>query len=86
MSTEGQTDPGIDVATWLSNHGCTVTVNQYSSGGQRVGACIPKRAVETGTDLIVMGGYGHSRLRETVFGGTTRTLLDQTDLPIFMAH
>lgn len=86
MSTAGQEDPGVDLAKWLSHHGCTVTVNQYSSGGQPIGACILQRAAEIGADLIVMGAYGRSRLRQTVFGGTTRTMLEQTDIPVFLAH
>lgn len=79
-------DPGVDVASWLSHHGCAVTVTQYPSGGQDIGTCIQQRAAEIGADLIVMGAYGHSRLRETVFGGTTRTMLKQTDMPVFLAH
>lgn len=79
-------DPGVDVATWLSHQGCNVTVTQYPTGGQEIGTCIQDRAAEIGADLIVMGAYGHSRLRETVFGGTTRTMLAQTDMPVFLAH
>ncbi|MFZ1468119.1 MAG: universal stress protein [Paracoccaceae bacterium] len=79
-------DPGIDVAKWLTHHGCTVSVRQYPSGGQEVGACILARARDCGADLIVMGAYGHSRTREAIFGGTTRTLITQTDQAVFLAH
>lgn len=81
-----EAEPGADLASWLSHSGCTVTLSQYPSGGQEIGACILQRAAETGCDLVVMGAYGHSRMRQAVFGGTTRTLLDQTDMPVFMAH
>ena len=83
--TDGE-DPGTQVAQWLSHHGADVTVNQYTSGGHDVGAVIRRRAQELGADLIVMGAYGHTRLREVVFGGVTRSMLDDTELPVFLAH
>ena len=79
-------DPGADVAAWLSHHGCHITLSHYPSGGIEIGTCIMDRAREFGADLIVMGAYGHARLREAIFGGTTRTLLDQTELPVLMVH
>jgi nucleotide-binding universal stress UspA family protein len=79
-------DPGVDVAKWLTHHGCNVTVQQFPSGGKKVGDCILECAKQTGTDLIVMGAYGHSRTREALFGGTTRTLIEQRDQPVFLAH
>lgn len=79
-------DPGVDVAKWLTHHGCKVTVQQYPSGGRDVGSCILDRSKEVGADLIVMGSYGHSRAREAFFGGTTRTLIEQTDHAVFLAH
>lgn len=82
----GDIDPGTEVAGWLSHHGCNVTVSQYPSGGQAVGKCIQSRAQETGADLIVMGAYGHSRLIEAVFGGTTRTLFEQTSIPVHFGN
>lgn len=79
-------DPGADVARWLSHQGCKVTVQQCPSGGQDIGQVVMKRAREAGAELIVMGAYDHSRLREIVFGGTTRTLVEQEGLAVFMAH
>jgi len=84
-TTQGE-DPGVDVAKWLSQHGCTVVVQQYPSGGKSVGDCLLARAKDAGADLIVMGSYGHSRARQAVFGGTTRSLIDQTDQPVFLAY
>lgn len=81
-----EAEPGSDLAAWLSHGGCKITVSQYPSGGQEIGACVLQRAAETGSELVVMGAYGHSRLRQAVFGGTTRTMLEQTDMPIFMTH
>ncbi|MGB5863213.1 MAG: universal stress protein, partial [Sulfitobacter sp.] len=85
VERDGQ-DPGTDVAAWLSHHGCTVTVSQFPSAGRNVAQCIHDRAREFGADLVVMGAYGHARMIQTVFGGTTRTMLDQTDLPVLFAH
>lgn len=82
---DGQ-DPGTDVAAWLSHHGCTVTVSQFPSGGRRIAECIQDRGQEVGADLIVMGAYGHARMVQAVLGGTTRSMVDQTAVPVFMAH
>ncbi len=77
---------GSDVASWLSHKGCNVTVQQYPSGGEEIGTVMMKRAKEAAADLIVMGAYDHSRLREVVFGGTTQTLIDQRDCPVMLCH
>lgn len=79
-------DPGTDVAAWLSHHGCRVTVSQFPTGGHEVAQCIQDRANEQGADLIVLGAYGHARMMEAVFGGTTRTMIEQTELPVLLAH
>jgi nucleotide-binding universal stress UspA family protein len=79
-------DPGADVAQWLSHHGCNVSVQQAPSGGQPLDAALLKKATEVGADLIVMGGYDHSRMREIIFGGTTRSMVEQSDFPILLAH
>ncbi len=85
-SSQDGENPGSDVAAWLNHQGCTVAVQQYPDGGQEIGTGIIKRAKETAADLIVMGAYDHSRLREMVFGGTTRTLVEQRDLPVILCH
>ena len=79
-------DPGTDLAAWLSHHGCSVNLLQLPSGGKEIGECIQDRAKEMGADLVVLGAYGHSRLVQAVLGGTTRTILEQTELPVLMAH
>ncbi|MEL7164090.1 MAG: universal stress protein [Pseudomonadota bacterium] len=84
--TGAQIEPGREAATWLSHHGCTVTLTQLPSGGREIATCILEHAREIGADLIVAGAYGHSRLRQAVFGGTSRALIEQTELPVLMAH
>ncbi len=78
--------PGSGVARWLDHHGCHVDLQQYPSGGAEIGTCILRHATEADADLIVMGAYGHSRMRQAVFGGTTRTLIAQTKMPVLLAH
>jgi nucleotide-binding universal stress UspA family protein len=51
-----------------------------------IGNQLLSRAADISADLIVMGGYGHSRLRELVLGGATRTLLESMTVPVLMAH
>ncbi len=82
---EGQV-PGTDIAGWISHHGCNVTVSQFPRGGNSIDHCIQERARELGADLVVMGAYGHSHLRESVFGGTTQAMLEQTGLPVLLGH
>ncbi len=86
MAGQNGEDPGAGLAAWLSHHRCPVTLAQYPSGGAEIGRCILERAREAGADMAVMGAYGHSRWREAVFGGTTRAMMDQTGLPVLLAH
>jgi len=79
-------NPGSDVAKWLSHHGCNVSVQQYPSGGLDIGQAILSRASELGADLVVAGAYGHSKLRQSIFGGTSQILIDQTAMPLLLAH
>jgi len=79
-------EPGADCAAWLSRQGCTVTVQQYPSGGRPVGECIAQRATEFGAGLVVMGAYGHSRWRQMIFGGTTRMMTEKAGVPVLLAH
>lgn len=79
-------EPGADVATWLGRHGVKVTVQRDVAVDADVGNVILSRAMDQGSDLIVMGIYGHSRFRELVLGGASRTLLASMTVPILMAH
>lgn len=82
---EGQ-NPGSDVATWLTRHGCNVTVKQSPRAGKDIGHCILDSTMEIGADLIVMGAYVHSRARQRIFGGTTQIMVEQKDHQTLMAH
>ena len=63
-----------------------MTGRRVASGGLAAGDVLLNEAAELNADLIVMGGYGHSRLREMVLGGATRTLLRQMTAPVLMSH
>jgi nucleotide-binding universal stress UspA family protein len=79
-------EPGADVASWLVRHGVKVTVQRDVAGDADVGSIILSRAADHGIDLIVMGVYGHSRVREVILGGASRTLLSSMTVPVLMAH
>ncbi|MCO4849159.1 MAG: universal stress protein [Yoonia sp.] len=79
-------NPGADLASWLSHHGCRVTVQEFPTGGKSVSEVILERGVEQGADLVVMGAYGRNRLNERIFGGTTLSMIQQQDLPVFLVH
>jgi nucleotide-binding universal stress UspA family protein len=78
--------PGADIGLYLARHGVKVTVHLQSGAGFDVGAQILSRAADTGSDLIVMGAYGHSRVRELVLGGVTRSMLEAMTVPVLMSH
>ena len=78
--------PGADVSLYLARHGVKVTVAQQSGADFEVGSQVLSRAADTSADLIVMGAYGHSRVRELVLGGVTRTILESMTVPVLMSH
>lgn len=79
-------EPGADIAGYLARHGVSVSVERLPSGGHRVDDVINRFASDVGADMIVMGAYGHSRMRERVFGGVTRSMLENAVIPVLMAH
>jgi nucleotide-binding universal stress UspA family protein len=78
--------PGADIATHLTRHGANVTVERIPVSMIDVSNAILSYAADTYPDLIVMGGYGHSRLREFILGGTTRGMLASMTKPTLMSH
>jgi nucleotide-binding universal stress UspA family protein len=79
-------EPGNDIATYLARNGINVTVETIPSAGKSVAETLLRHATDLGADLIVAGAYGHSRLREFLFGGTTRDLLANDKFAVFAAH
>jgi nucleotide-binding universal stress UspA family protein len=79
-------EPGAEIARRLAALGAQVEVQRLSSDGQGVGHLLLSQAVAFRADLLVMGAYGHSTLREWLFGGVTRTALYQAGLPVLMSR
>ena len=78
--------PGADIATFLARHGVKANVSGSSSKEVDIGSQMLSRVDDFQADLIVMGGYGHSRAYEFVMGGATRTLLESMTVPVLFAH
>jgi nucleotide-binding universal stress UspA family protein len=79
-------EPGADLARALARHDVAVSVDALPSAGQGVAGRLLTHAADCNADLIVMGGYGHWRLRQTLFGGVTRDIVRDTALPLLLAH
>jgi nucleotide-binding universal stress UspA family protein len=77
--------PGSDVALYLSRHNIKVNVLQRTTDGD-IGTALLSLAIDMNSDLLVMGGYGHSRFREILLGGVTRTVLESMAVPVLMSH
>lgn len=78
--------PGADISLHLARHGVKAEASQVFADDLDVGDMVLSRASDLGVDMIVMGGYGRSRLRELVMGGASRHLLSHMTVPIFMSH
>ncbi|UPT62407.1 MAG: universal stress protein [Hyphomonadaceae bacterium JAD_PAG50586_4] len=78
--------PGANIAGHLRAAGCRLRYVTWISMGRSASLAILEEAQALDADLVVMGGYAHSRLRELVFGGATRELLRTTNIPLLMAH
>jgi nucleotide-binding universal stress UspA family protein len=78
--------PGGTLAESLDRHGVKVELTSLTSDGQNTGETLLRAASDFGTDIIVLGGYGHSRFTEFIFGGVTRHMIRHLDRPIVMSH
>jgi nucleotide-binding universal stress UspA family protein len=80
-------EPGADIALFLARHGVKVNVMQEEIGKELdVGNALLSLAATHGSDLLVMGCYGHSRFREMLLGGATRVIMESMTLPVLMTH
>jgi nucleotide-binding universal stress UspA family protein len=78
--------PGVEIGQHLARHGLNIDVRQLVAENVDVANTILSYAADNAVDFMVMGGYGHSRLREFVLGGTTRSILQTMTVPALMAH
>jgi len=79
-------EPGADIAAYLAHHGVKTVVDLLPSGSKSTADVLKQHATDISADLIVMGGYGHARMRERLFGGVTRSMIDEPSFPVLMAH
>lgn len=79
-------EPGADIALHLARHGIRAGVETRPSMNFSVAYALLEQARRSEAELLVAGGYGHSRLRELVLGGVTRELLQSAHLPVLFAH
>lgn len=78
--------PGAEIAHHLARHGLNIDLKRIVTGGTDVASTILSYAADVSADFIVMGGYGHSRLREFILGGVTRAILSAMTAPTLMSH
>jgi nucleotide-binding universal stress UspA family protein len=78
--------PATDAATYLARHGVPCEVHDWPAKGRRTSVALLHAVAELDGGYLVMGAYGHSRLRETVLGGVTRELIQSTTVPLLLAH
>ncbi len=81
-----RSDPGGLLSQFLARHGVKTEIDVLSKTLPRVSDVMLRHAADMQADLIVMGAYGHSRFREAILGGATRNILEQAEIPVFMAH
>jgi len=78
--------PGAEEATMLARHNIKAVAEPMMTDGHNAGEALLMRAHDLGADLLVMGAYAHSRMREFVFGGATHHVLANMTIPVLMSH
>jgi len=81
-----RSDPGGPLSVFLARHGVKAEIDVIGKSLPRVSDVLMRHAADKGADLVVMGAYGKSRFREAILGGATRDMLEQSSVPVFMAH
>ena len=78
--------PGADIARHLARHGVRVEAQRLSAKEISIADMLLNRIADEGIDLLVMGAYGHARVREIWLGGVTRRLMQHMTVPVFISH
>ena len=81
-----RSDPGGLLSQMLARQGVNCEIDVLSKTMARISDVLLRHATDTSAEMLVMGAYGHSRFREAILGGATRNMLEQTTVPVFMAH
>jgi len=77
---------GADIGQHLARHGLNVNVHRLPGGDIDVADALLSYAADSSADFMVMGGYGHSRLREFILGGVTRSIFQSMTVPVLLSH
>jgi nucleotide-binding universal stress UspA family protein len=77
---------GANMSEHLARHGINANIKRVAKGDIAIGDAILDYVADSGADFMVMGGYGHSRLREFILGGVTRGILSSMTIPVLMSH
>lgn len=81
-----RSDPGGMLSQLLARHGVHAEVSVLAKTMPKTSEVLSRHALDMNADLIIMGAYGHSRFREAILGGTTRNMLEKSEIPVLMAH
>ena len=81
-----RSDPGGQLSQMLARHGVTCEISVLAKTLPKVSDVLIRHMQDTNADLLVMGAYGHSRFREAILGGATRSMLEVAPVPVLMAH
>jgi nucleotide-binding universal stress UspA family protein len=82
----GNTIPSTELAATMARHGLDVEVESIAVDEPCTADAILSQIAVDGADLLVMGAYGHSRMRELILGGATRAVLKNMTIPVLMSH
>jgi nucleotide-binding universal stress UspA family protein len=77
---------GVDLTRHLKVHGIEARMEEVDAGGAAIGAVLEQCVRRLSADLLVMGAYGHSRVREFLLGGATQSVLRAPPVPVFLSH
>ncbi|MGL4543436.1 MAG: universal stress protein, partial [Polymorphobacter sp.] len=86
VSEEKRGLPSTEAAQYLSRHGIAAEIHDWPAKGRKIDVALLHAATELDAAFMVLGAYGHSRLRETIFGGVTRELIRSSHVPLVFAH
>jgi nucleotide-binding universal stress UspA family protein len=78
--------PTAEFAKYLGRHGVDVVLDTVDAADRRIGEILESYVTSCNADMLVMGAYGHSRIREFILGGATKSMLSRPPLPIFLSH
>src|SRR5450759_2359517 len=77
---------GAELAKHLARHGVDVVLDTVDAAGRGIGDVLESYVTSRNADVLVMGAYGHSRIREFILGGATQSMLSRPPLPSFFSH